>query len=537
MCEEANGVLHKVSTMNVDANLKDCANKTSNFLPHALLVTGPTDAHAADYLYHSSCYTELRNAAAKVDRAAASASDTPNTPFDVMVTAQLVLYMSDSSQVFKLSQLQSLYKNKLIEPGRPCPILNPTRFKEHILKNLPADWYAFTKGRDVFLGNSDTVGEVLRQSHHQSIDQDEAMLLMKAAGMLRRHILTTQESFSGSFSDNCFTDTVPEPLLTFLKVPLQGSKANIESPSEMNVNDNVMHQRSKVACVIGQVIIYNTIKYGSPSQSTVQIRHSRERETPLPLYVGIKLHNDTRLKHLIGTFHHLGLGVSYDRIREVKLSVARSVCRQIEADGVVVPTNMKTGVFTTGDFDNLDHKKTSNLSNDEFHDTAITLTNHLSSDNMGVSRIPAKIDPTNTSKPKLPDHYVIVPPVNLSRADSFKPKIEDDNVVRPSHSRAPGSEIKETVWMNHVSQLLTKEELGNNDMATWSGYHSRMQDCSSLKPRAEIGILPLFPDKSTAPGLVKHVMLIVKQSIEFLNPGQTPVFGCDQPLFALAKQL
>ena len=48
LCEEANGVLHKVSTMNVDANLKDCANKTSNFLLHALLVTGPTDAHAAD---------------------------------------------------------------------------------------------------------------------------------------------------------------------------------------------------------------------------------------------------------------------------------------------------------------------------------------------------------------------------------------------------------------------------------------------------------------------------------------------------------
>ena len=74
-------------------------------------------------------------------------------------------------------------------------------------------------------------------------------------------------------------------------------------------------------------------------------------------------------------------------------------------------------------------------------------------------------------------------------------------------------------------------------MATWSGYYSRMQDCSSLKHRAEIGILPLFPDKSTDPCLVKHVMLIVKQSIEFLNPGQTPVLGCDQPLFALAKQL
>ena len=33
-------------------------------------------------------------------------------------------------------------------------------------------------------------------------------------------------------------------------------------------------------------------------------------------------------------------------------------------------------------------------------------------------------------------------------------------------------------------------------MTTWSGYHSRMKDWGSLKPQAEIDILPLFPDKS-----------------------------------------
>ena len=45
-----------------------------------------------------------------------------------------------------------------------------------------------------------------------------------------------------------------------------------------------MRQRSKVACVVGQVMIYNTIKYGSPSQSTVQIHHSIEHESPPTTY-------------------------------------------------------------------------------------------------------------------------------------------------------------------------------------------------------------------------------------------------------------
>ena len=40
-----------------------------------------------------------------------------------------------------------------------------------------------------------------------------------------------------------------------------------------------------------------------------------------------------------------------------------------------------------------------------------------------------------------------------------------------------------------VCELLTKEEIDNNIMTAWSGHHSRM------KPRAEIDILPLFPDK------------------------------------------
>ena len=44
--------------------------------------------------------------------------------------------------------------------------------------------------------------------------------------------------------------------------------------------DNVMRrQRTKSACVIGQVMIYNTIEYDYSSQSTVQIRHSREPES------------------------------------------------------------------------------------------------------------------------------------------------------------------------------------------------------------------------------------------------------------------
>ncbi|KAJ8385807.1 hypothetical protein AAFF_G00181630 [Aldrovandia affinis] len=37
--------------------------------------------------------------------------------------------------------------------------------------------------------------------------------------------------------------------------------------------------------------------------------------------------------------------------------------------------------------------------------------------------------------------------------------------------------------------------------------------------------------------MIRHSMDVVKNAVEHLNPGQTPVVTFDQPLFALAKQI
>jgi hypothetical protein len=48
-------------------------------------------------------------------------------------------------------------------------------------------------------------------------------------------------------------------------------------------------------------------------------------------------------------------------------------------------------------------------------------------------------------------------------------------------------------------------------------------------------LLPLFDDDSKSPAMIKHAMNIIKDSVDFLNPGQVPVIACDQPLFAVVK--
>ena len=61
----------------------------------------------------------------------------------------------------------------------------------------------------MFLRHSSTVGDALAQSFEQSeINQDDALLLMRATAVLRRHILVKQNHFMGSFPSDCLTGPV-----------------------------------------------------------------------------------------------------------------------------------------------------------------------------------------------------------------------------------------------------------------------------------------------------------------------------------------
>ena len=61
---------------------------------------------------------------------------------------------------------------------------------------------------------------------------------------------------------------------------------------------------------------------------------------------------------------------------------------------------------------------------------------------MGTLRDPILIDPKNTSKPRLPDDYVMVPPCELPKTDMFAP-IPQSQKVRPSHDRIQGAVLRE----------------------------------------------------------------------------------------------
>ena len=74
-----------------------------------------------------------------------------------------------------------------------------------------------------------------------------------------------------------------------------------------------------------------------------------------------------------------------------------------------------TGSFSEDSFtshvpSHLDSHIQGNFSNDEFHGTAISVTNHLSGDNLGIERPSVILDSKDTSTLQLPEFYSVVQP-------------------------------------------------------------------------------------------------------------------------------
>ena len=82
-------------------------------------------------------------------------------------------------------------------------------------------------------------------------------------------------------------------------------------------------------------------------------RHARNKETPWPLYVGIKLRLQTT-KSMLDMMHARGQSISYDRMNTLSTDIANSVISVWNELGVVVPSQAVHSVFSTMGFDNAD---------------------------------------------------------------------------------------------------------------------------------------------------------------------------------------
>ena len=264
------------------------------------------------------------------------------------------------------------------------------------------------------------------------------MVLAKAAKFVRSKIFDYQNKFDGSFTSDCQETSVPDVLITLIRMILEGTNIANQSAGR--------NGRSSIACAISQLISFNSVVKCQGQASSV-VRHSEYRETPLPIYLGTMIHAMTRKRDIIDKLYRLGLSISCDRVLQLSTDLANAVIQQYENEGVVCPPSLRKGVFTTSAVDNIDHNPSSTTARDSFHGTAISLTSHLTNSCLGVKRDVIHRIPSIRSKTisSIATSYAMVTPASLAGKNPTVPFI--GSYCMPTITAALGIDQKDKQWL------------------------------------------------------------------------------------------
>ena len=249
--------------------------------------------------------------------------------------------------------------------------IHSTKLKDKILGYFQ-DMEAHKQGRDVVLIFNEDVGSTLKKACEHDID-DDALSLARAANIVRRDMLKMNNQFNGSFENNCQEKSVPASLLALVAMVLNGP--NIKAQSDSATPQPVL--------TISQLLMINSSVRRHKELISMPY-HRKERETPLPVYLGVMTHTKTRKRQLVDNLYELGLSISYDRVLEISTEVGNKICHYYMMEKAICPPKLKHGLFTTVAVDNIDHNSSSTTAHDSFHGTGISLFQHPDENCYGV---------------------------------------------------------------------------------------------------------------------------------------------------------
>ena len=539
-CEEPDGKLHSVSGPGIDESVRACATRLCDTKLLAKLAI--SDMQSLKSRYHQKCLQQLYNRD-KVLRERLS-KELPsddvaiecNLPASELAIAEMISFILEDSRTklepaYKLADLRKMHQMKMNQLDPLLPVTHGTRLKERLLEAVPG-LIATTVGREIMLGFNADIAKSLIAKHNAGGDPD-AVILAKAANIVRRKMFDKRDPFSGSFTEREVLNSVPSDLEFLIRLILEGPSFS-DTKSETQA-------KPTTANTIGQIIMYNATKTARANIGNSCVRHNAEREMPVVIYNSLKLHCRTRKRELIDKEYKLGLSISYYRMMSLSARLANSVINRYVKEGVVCPANLRKNVFTTAALDNIDHDPSSSTATDSFHGTAISMVSHPTATSPGDER--STVDLLEKSQVSeeigsLPSSYTYIPDAYIRNKAPTVPKCSSLILADGELNDEFDNFLKgEEAWVSNASKLLEKDDLNAGDMISWAGYHATNDNSEHVRPKAKTALLPLFREAAHTVSMVKHGMELVKTNTDFLNPGQTPVITVDQPLYSLAKQI
>ena len=498
-CEETSAELHRASTFNLDRNVRESARILNDTFLLGKLSAGDMVPYA---MYHTQCLSKLYKRAARVKNQNVIPTDNASI-YQSIALAELVSFLeefrsdSDDNPVFKLSALSKMYASRLEQMGVDISKrVHSTRLKERLIQQCP-ELTSYKDGREVLLAFNEDIAAVLKKATENNIDS-EAMLIAKAANIVRRDLLNMEKSkFHGTFEANCQEDSVPQSLRSLIEMIMGG--ASIETQSS-NIVEN------QAALTVSQLIRFNSVvRRRKDSQA---IYHTKDRETPLPTYLGLLVHAETMKKSLVDKLCDLGLSISYNRVLEISSKMGNNMGERFQAEKVVCPSNLKLRLFTTSAVDNIDHNPSSTTATGSLHGTAISLFQHPTKENQGQERVlvqPLPNQPTSCGIAPLPRQYAEVPPVQPWKTD---PSFPSTTVKADDFHHLNIDLSDEDRWLERVKDVLdnNSQHQIQNVCISWAAFQaSRTAAVTNIPPDISC-LLPLFQEEAKSVAMILHAI-------------------------------
>ena len=166
------------------------------------------------------------------------------------------------------------------------------------------------------------------------------MCLTRAADIVRNDLFAKFPAFNDHFDSNYVHAPVPKSLLCLVRMLLEGPHFMKNCPVDAGCDNT---DNGDVAVNVAQLIRYNSTEKMCDGGER---RHSLDRETPLPVYVGLLLHTKMRNDGLVNKLSCLGLCISYDRVCDIKESIASHLCKGYEERKLVQMASIKDGLIS-----------------------------------------------------------------------------------------------------------------------------------------------------------------------------------------------
>ena len=523
---------HKAATFNLNEKVWNCAVLTKNEPLKRKFLDG--DMIARDAEYHLKCLSKLYREAQSCERGTYGETQKESEKREI-VFHEIIDYLEmfrESATRVSMSSIMKLYKQRLELQNLDSSGTHTTRLRKSILDAIPDIKEVRHDNGTYDLIYDNDLSAIVKELKDVSVNE-KISLFLKVARLIRQEVLEKKHEFKGNFNPNSEKDSVSESLCTLLRMVLDGPSFLTGERSEDTFSSE------PIVLSLAQQIAFNTVE--KRALTGKYVRHSKEKTTPLPTYVGIKSYLQGK-KVMIDMLYSRGVSISYDMVKNLSMDIANSVIKFWDNEGIIVPPQAKKGRFTIIGFDNIDWNAKSKLSRTDstLHGTIIVVHQFGTNDSpvtgdQNVNILDSEVVGLKKVK-RLPHDYA-----NVDDKYSIG---KNDNLIVPKISKHIDSFegsvshliSEEYAWLKDSLRLILNESLEKSDWHSWAAYHAS-HNITNFVTRMISHVMPILLQKSSDPATIAHVLRIACGLIKHLNPGQIVMVETDQPLYQTAKKL